>query len=413
MNTSFGETLRNAREAKGLTTSQIAAKTRMLVQIVEEMENEDFHRIAAPIYGRGFVRLYAECVDLDPLPLVKEFMDIYEGRRAPIVRTRDVPVQAPPEPPPEHQPEPIPEPPPVVTPQLEPIKSATQIVVPQPEPIPEPPPVVMPKPEPIPEPPPVVAPKPEPIPEPPPVVAPKPEPIPEPPPVVAPKPEPIPEPPPVVAPKPEPIPEPPPVVRGLELFEAQAARQPQNGNLPAKPSNPSTASQPPATSVADIFSDSPYLATEYLKTEGTSAADRFKKSLTSVSHGVIQSVRDIPRSVWRISLLTIVAIILLAVLVWGCIKLYNATSIKPTQPPQAVDTTHEPNGPKEIKASKDVNGIKDSKDTKDLKASKDLKDLKKPKGTKPTAKPQPSSAKAAGKQPLRSTGQKVPPLYAD
>ena len=95
MNTSFGETLRAAREAKGLTTSQIASKTRMLVQIVEEMENEDFHRIAAPIYGRGFVKLYAECVDLDPLPLVKEFMDIYEGRRAPIVRTRDVPVQAP------------------------------------------------------------------------------------------------------------------------------------------------------------------------------------------------------------------------------------------------------------------------------------------------------------------------------
>ena len=93
MNTSFGETLRAAREAKGLTTSQIAAKTRMLVQIVEEMENEDFHRIADPIYGRGFVKLYAECVGLDPLPLVKEFMDIYEGRRAPIVRTRDVPVQ--------------------------------------------------------------------------------------------------------------------------------------------------------------------------------------------------------------------------------------------------------------------------------------------------------------------------------
>ena len=163
--------------------------------------------------------------------------------------------------------------------------------------------------------------------------------------------------------------------------------------------------------MADIFSGSPYLSTESTYGgEGPSAAERFKNSLSSVSHGVIQSVRDIPRSVWRISLLTIVAIILLAVLVWGCIKLYNATSIKPTQPPQAVDTTHEPNGQKEIKASKDVNGIKDSKDTKDLKASKDLK---KPKGTKPTAKPQPAPAKTAGKQPLRSTGQKVPPLYAD
>ncbi len=59
---SFGETLRNAREAKGLTCSQVASQTHMLVQIVEEMEREDFHRIPAPIYGRGFVRLFAECV---------------------------------------------------------------------------------------------------------------------------------------------------------------------------------------------------------------------------------------------------------------------------------------------------------------------------------------------------------------
>ena len=47
---SFGETLKAAREAKGLTCSQVAAQTHMLVQIVEEMEREDFHRIPAPIY---------------------------------------------------------------------------------------------------------------------------------------------------------------------------------------------------------------------------------------------------------------------------------------------------------------------------------------------------------------------------
>ncbi len=49
------------------------------------------------------------------------------------------------------------------------------------------------------------------------------------------------------------------------------------------------------------------------------------------------------------------------------------------------------------------------KDLKDFKDLKDPKDLKKPKGTKPTAKPQPPTAK----QQLRTTGQKVPPLYAD
>ena len=86
---SFGETLRNAREAKGLSCSQVAAQTHMLVQIVEEMEREDFHRIPAPIYGRGFVRLFADCVGLDPVPLGREFMDIYEGRRAPTGSIRE------------------------------------------------------------------------------------------------------------------------------------------------------------------------------------------------------------------------------------------------------------------------------------------------------------------------------------
>ena len=332
MNTSFGETLRAAREAKGLTTSQIASKTRMLVQIVEEMENEDFHRIAAPIYGRGFVKLYAECVDLDPLPLVKEFMDIYEGRRAPIVRTRDVPVQAP---------------------------------ASMPEPIPEPPPVVVPPPKPAPEP--------------------------------SPAPEPL----------PEPISEPPPVVRGLELFEAAAPRAPQ----PAQPAP--SAEQPSTANVADIFSGSPYLSTESsYGGEGPSAADRFRKSLSSVSHGVIQSVRDIPRSVWRIAILAIASLALLALLAWGCVKLYQATSIAPIQQPQAVNAPHDP------KPSKDAKDIKDAKAAKGIESAKDAKgkEAKTPKNAKPTQTTPPSgkpTATPAKRAPLRSTGQKVPPLYAD
>ena len=34
---SFGQTLRNAREAKGLTEAQVAAQTRILVQIRSDM----------------------------------------------------------------------------------------------------------------------------------------------------------------------------------------------------------------------------------------------------------------------------------------------------------------------------------------------------------------------------------------
>jgi hypothetical protein len=77
----FGKTLRTAREAKGITVSQIAEKTHMLVQIVEGLENENFEKIAAPIYGRGFVKLYCEAVGLNPKPMIEEFMEVFSGNR--------------------------------------------------------------------------------------------------------------------------------------------------------------------------------------------------------------------------------------------------------------------------------------------------------------------------------------------
>ena len=86
----FGKSLRNAREAKGYTVAQIAEKTHMLSAIVEGLENEDFSRIAAPIYGRSFVRLYCEAVGLEPKPFVDEFMEILNGNHAPTIRERPI-----------------------------------------------------------------------------------------------------------------------------------------------------------------------------------------------------------------------------------------------------------------------------------------------------------------------------------
>ena len=79
----FGESLRRAREAKGLSRRDIADKTHMMERMVEALEREDFSRIAAPIYGRGFVKLYCEVVGLDPKPMVAAFMDIFGSDRLP------------------------------------------------------------------------------------------------------------------------------------------------------------------------------------------------------------------------------------------------------------------------------------------------------------------------------------------
>ncbi len=76
----LGETLREAREAKGATTSQAAASTRIKVQHIEAMERTDFSGIAAPAYAKGFIKLYAEYLGLDPDPLIQEYLDAHMTR---------------------------------------------------------------------------------------------------------------------------------------------------------------------------------------------------------------------------------------------------------------------------------------------------------------------------------------------
>lgn len=84
----FGKSLRAAREAKGLTIGQLAEQTRMAPRTIEMLEVEDLSHFAAPIYGRGFVKMYCEAVGLDPQPFIEEFMEIFRGNRDTVIRER-------------------------------------------------------------------------------------------------------------------------------------------------------------------------------------------------------------------------------------------------------------------------------------------------------------------------------------
>jgi transcriptional regulator with XRE-family HTH domain len=85
----IGPTLQEARLKKQLTTSQVAERTRMKVQFVDDLERDDFHRMAATIYGKGFIRLFAECVGLDPKPLVADYVRSVEGDTPALLRGSD------------------------------------------------------------------------------------------------------------------------------------------------------------------------------------------------------------------------------------------------------------------------------------------------------------------------------------
>jgi transcriptional regulator with XRE-family HTH domain len=85
----IGPTLQEARLKKQMTTSQVAEMTRMKVQIVDDLEHDDFHRIAATIYGKGFIKLFAECVDLDPKPLIADYIRSVEGDKPSLIPEED------------------------------------------------------------------------------------------------------------------------------------------------------------------------------------------------------------------------------------------------------------------------------------------------------------------------------------
>ena len=119
----FGKTLRTAREAKGLTIADIANRTHLMSAMVSDLENENFSRLPAPIYGRGFIKLYCGVVGLDPKPLIDEFMEIQSGNRQPAIRERAVTTEGPSAPEPEK--DPVPEP--VKEPAPEPVKKSAPV----------------------------------------------------------------------------------------------------------------------------------------------------------------------------------------------------------------------------------------------------------------------------------------------
>lgn len=85
MNT-LGAQLREARENKGVSPSEAAAATHIKIQIIEDLEHDRFHRTYAPVYAKGFIRLYGEYLEMDTSTLIAE----YEAQKPAAAKPVDV-----------------------------------------------------------------------------------------------------------------------------------------------------------------------------------------------------------------------------------------------------------------------------------------------------------------------------------
>ena len=69
----LGERFRAAREARGLTLSDVAEHIRIRSVYLAAIEEENWTAIGAPVYIRGFLRTYARFLGLEPEEVVAEF----------------------------------------------------------------------------------------------------------------------------------------------------------------------------------------------------------------------------------------------------------------------------------------------------------------------------------------------------
>jgi len=70
---SIGQILKAARERRQISIADVVVATKMTSAFVKAIEADDFDALVAPVYARGFIKLYAACVGLDPMPLLKQF----------------------------------------------------------------------------------------------------------------------------------------------------------------------------------------------------------------------------------------------------------------------------------------------------------------------------------------------------
>lgn len=76
MSLSLGEKLRQAREYKGLTLSEVSEHTRISSLYLESIENNDYKILPGGIFNKGFVKSYAKFVGVNEQEALNDYSNI-------------------------------------------------------------------------------------------------------------------------------------------------------------------------------------------------------------------------------------------------------------------------------------------------------------------------------------------------
>lgn len=75
---SFGRYLQQLRQEKGIRLEEISAETKVSMHVLSHIEKEAHAELPSPAVVRGFLRLYADCIDADRDLLIKLYREHLE-----------------------------------------------------------------------------------------------------------------------------------------------------------------------------------------------------------------------------------------------------------------------------------------------------------------------------------------------
>ena len=70
----LGSQLKAAREKMRVTVTEASASTHLKMLVVDAMERDDYPKLIAPTYAKGFYKLYCEYLGLDPEPFIEAYL---------------------------------------------------------------------------------------------------------------------------------------------------------------------------------------------------------------------------------------------------------------------------------------------------------------------------------------------------
>ncbi len=73
MSLTLGEKLRQARESRGLSISEVAEQTRISALYLECIENDDYRTLPGGIFNKGFVKSFAKIVGVDENEALQDY----------------------------------------------------------------------------------------------------------------------------------------------------------------------------------------------------------------------------------------------------------------------------------------------------------------------------------------------------